>query len=27
MFTFVRTNPAFVTSGFELRGSAKRVGE
>jgi hypothetical protein len=27
MFTFVRTNPAFVTSGFEQRGSAKRVGE
>jgi hypothetical protein len=27
MFTFVRTNPEFVTSGFEQRGSAKRVGE
>ena len=27
MFTFVRTNPEFVSSGFELRGSAKRVGE
>ena len=27
MFTFVRTNPEFVTSGFELRGTAKRVGE
>jgi hypothetical protein len=26
-FTFVRTNPEFVTAGFELRGSAKRVGE
>ena len=27
MFTFVRTNPEFVSSGFELRGTAKRVGE
>src|SRR5215207_6645036 len=27
MLTFVRTNPEFVSSGFELRGSAKRVGE
>src|SRR5215208_7211643 len=27
MFTFVRTNPKFVTAGFELRGTAKRVGE
>jgi hypothetical protein len=27
MFTFVRTNPEFVTSGSELRGTAKRVGE
>jgi hypothetical protein len=27
MFTFVRTNPQFVSSGFELRGTAKRVGE
>jgi hypothetical protein len=27
MFTFVRTNPEFVTSGFEQRGTAKRVGE
>jgi hypothetical protein len=27
MFTFVRTNPEFVSAGFELRGSAKRVGE
>src|SRR5215216_2900269 len=27
MFTFVRTNPEFVSSGFEQRGSAKRVGE
>ena len=27
MFTFVRTNPEFVTAGFELRGTAKRVGE
>jgi hypothetical protein len=26
-FTFVRTNPEFVTAGFEVRGSAKRVGE
>jgi hypothetical protein len=26
-FAFVRTNPEFVTSGFEQRGSAKRVGE
>jgi hypothetical protein len=26
-FTFVRTNPEFVTSGSELRGTAKRVGE
>jgi hypothetical protein len=25
MFTFVRTNPEIVSSGFELRGSAKRV--
>ena len=27
MFTFVRTNPEFVSSGFEVRGSAKRVVE
>ena len=27
MFAFVRTNPEFVSSGFEQRGSAKRVGE
>jgi hypothetical protein len=27
MFTFVRTNPEFVSAGFEQRGSAKRVGE
>jgi hypothetical protein len=28
MLTFVQTKPSeFVTSGFELRGSAKRVGE
>src|SRR5215212_2946263 len=27
IFTFVRTNPEFVSSGFELRGTAKRVGE
>jgi hypothetical protein len=27
MFTFVRTNPEFVSAGFEVRGSAKRVGE
>jgi hypothetical protein len=27
MFTFVRTNPEFVSSGFEVRGTAKRVGE
>jgi hypothetical protein len=27
MFTFVRTNPEFVSSGFELRATAKRVGE
>jgi hypothetical protein len=27
MFTFVRTNPEFVSAGFELRGTAKRVGE
>ena len=27
MFTFVRTNPEFVSSGFEQRGSVKRVGE
>jgi hypothetical protein len=27
MFTFVRTNPEIVSAGFELRGSAKRVGE
>jgi hypothetical protein len=27
MFTFVRTNPEFVSAGFEERGSAKRVGE
>jgi len=27
MFTFVRTNPEFVSSGFELRGTAKRVEE
>jgi type II secretory pathway pseudopilin PulG len=26
-FAFVRTNPEFVTSGSELRGTAKRVGE
>ena len=26
-FTFVRTNPEFVSAGFEVRGSAKRVGE
>jgi hypothetical protein len=26
-FAFVRTNPEFVSSGFEQRGSAKRVGE
>jgi hypothetical protein len=26
-FTFVRTNPEIVSAGFELRGSAKRVGE
>ena len=26
-FTFVRTNPEIVSSGFELRGTAKRVGE
>jgi hypothetical protein len=26
-FAFVRTNPEFVTSGFEQRGTAKRVGE
>jgi hypothetical protein len=26
-FTFVRTNPEIVSSGFELRGSAMRVGE
>ena len=27
MFTFIRTNPEFVTAGFELRGRAERVGE
>jgi hypothetical protein len=27
MFTFVRTNPEIVSAGFELRGTAKRVGE
>jgi hypothetical protein len=27
MFTFVRTNPEIVSSGFEVRGGAKRVGE
>ena len=27
MFTFVRTNPEFVSSGSELRWTAKRVGE
>jgi hypothetical protein len=27
MFTFVRTNPEIVSSGFEVRGTAKRVGE
>jgi hypothetical protein len=27
MFTFVRTNPEIVSAGFEVRGSAKRVGE
>jgi hypothetical protein len=26
-FAFVRTNPEFVSAGFELRGTAKRVGE
>jgi hypothetical protein len=26
-FAFVRTNPEIVSAGFELRGSAKRVGE
>ena len=26
-FTFVRINPEFVSAGFEVRGSAKRVGE
>jgi len=26
-FAFVRTNPEFVSSGFEVRGTAKRVGE
>jgi len=26
-YTFVRTNPEFVTAGFELRGTAKRVGD
>ena len=26
-FAFVRTNPEIVSSGFEVRGSAKRVGE
>jgi hypothetical protein len=26
-FTFVRTNPEIVSSGFELQGSAMRVGE
>jgi len=26
-FTFVRANPEIVSSGFELRGTAKRVGE
>jgi hypothetical protein len=27
MFTFVHTNPELVSSGFEQRGTAKRVGE
>jgi hypothetical protein len=27
MFTFVRTNPEIVSAGFELRGTAKQVGE
>jgi hypothetical protein len=27
MFTFVRTNPEIVSAGFELQGTAKRVGE
>jgi hypothetical protein len=27
MFTFLRTDPGFVASGFELRGTAKRVGD
>ena len=27
MFAFVRTNPEFVSAGFELRGTATRVGE
>ena len=27
MFTFVRTNPEIVSSGSEVRGTAKRVGE
>jgi hypothetical protein len=26
-FAFVRTNPEFVSAGFEQRGTAKRVGE
>jgi hypothetical protein len=26
-FAFVRTNPEIVSAGFELRGTAKRVGE
>ena len=27
MFTFVQTDPSSVTSGFELQGTAKRVGD
>jgi hypothetical protein len=27
MFTFVQTDPSTVTSGFELQGTAKRVGD
>jgi len=27
MFTFVETDPGVVFSGFELRGTAKRVGD
>ena len=27
MFSFVRTNPEFVSAGFEMRGTAKRVAE